>query len=171
MPQFTELVRPTSYSWPAKNQDGYFSCTTAVHVLKAGVQERNIFEWFSVCRRNSALSRWWDALLQEERDDFTFPPLKAGSWVLAASRHWTLPLINKLHPDPRWNAKDIFFIICYVFLYIFSSMCVPRLFHRHIDTAAALCLHIWCSVTLMNMQDPWQWFYSPAEWALRLVLK
>lgn len=60
-----------------------------------------------MCGRNAAL-RHDDGILQEERDDCTFPLVKAGSWVLAASRHCILPLTNKLHPDLRGNAKDIF---------------------------------------------------------------
>jgi len=80
-----------------------------------------------------------------------FPLVREGAWLLAASRGWTLDSMNKLHPAPRANGKD--------FAYFPAGTNPARVpqdsLHRCLDTAAALCLRIQCSVTLINMQDPW----------------
>lgn len=109
--------------------------------------------WELQCEQKKCCSLWWwwDALLQEEGDDFMSPLAKAGAWVLAASRAWTLAFTSKLHPAPGANVKDFVY-----FAVGTNPACVPQdSFTDVLILQAALCLHVQCSVTLMSMQDPW----------------
>lgn len=105
--------------------------------------------------------------MQVERDDFPFPLREAGLWVLAASRCWTLLLTNKLHLDPRGNANDT---LC-IFIYSFQFMYPKTFSQTYCYCSCSVLAHMTQCDTNEYARSMAQWFYSPVESALGLVLK